>query len=72
MGVADDDEFHAGAGDGYIHAAEVVEEAYGALVVVAYHADDDDVAFLSLESVDAVDGDLPVEVAEEFLPFEQA
>ena len=72
VGVAEDDEFHAGAGDGDVHAAEVAEEADGALVVVAHHADDDDVAFLPLEAVDAAYGDLPAEGAEEFLPFEQA
>ena len=72
VGVAEDDEFHAGAGDGDVHAAEVAEEADGALVVVAHHADNDDVAFLPLEAVDAVDGNLPTQGAEEFLPLEQA
>ena len=57
LSVADDDEFHAGAGDGDVHAAEVVEEADRALVVVAYHADEDDIAFLSLEAVDSGCGD---------------
>ena len=57
LSVADDDEFHAGAGDGDVHAAEVVEEADGTLVVVAYHADEDDIAFLPLEAVDSGCGD---------------
>ena len=57
VGVAEDDEFHAGAGDGDVHAAEVVEEADGTLVVVAYHADEDDIAFLPLEAVDSGCGD---------------
>ena len=60
LGVADNDEFHAGASDGDVHAAQVVEETYSALVVVAHHADDNDIAFLPLESIHAVDRDLPV------------
>ena len=72
VGVAEDDELHAGAGDGDVHAAEVAEEADGALVVVAHHTDDNDVAFLPLEAVDAAYGDLSAEGAEELLPFEQA
>ena len=72
VGIAEDDELHAGAGDGDIHAAEVVEEADGALVVVAHHADNYHVAFLPLEAVDAIDRYQLAERAEEFLPLEQA
>ena len=72
VGVAEDDELHAGAGDGDVHAAEVAEESDSTLVVVAHHADNDDVAFLPLEAVDAVDGNLAAEGAEELLPLEQS
>ena len=71
LGVADDNEFHAGACDGHIHSAQVVEEADGALVIVPHHADDDDVALLPLEAIDGVDGDVAAEGAEEFLPLEK-
>ena len=57
MAVAEDDELHAGTGDGDVHAAQVAEEAYLALVVGAHQRDDDDVALLTLEAVDGVDAD---------------
>ena len=59
--AADDDELHAGAGHGYVHAAQVAEKADVAFVVASYEGYDDDVAFLALETVDGVDG---YEVAE--------
>lgn len=71
FGVAEYDEFHAGAGEGDVHAAEVAEEADGALLVVAHHADDDDVALLSLEAIDAVDRYLVAQGAEELLQLEE-
>ena len=72
VGIAEDDELHAGAGDGDVHAAEVAEEADGALVVVAHHADDYHVALLPLEAVDTIHRNLMAERAEELLPLEQA
>ena len=54
-GVAQDEEFHAGAGNGDIHAAQVAQKADLALVVGAYQRDEDDVAFLPLETIDGVD-----------------
>ena len=57
LDVADDDEFHACAGDGDVHAAQVAKESYLSLLVGAHEGDDDDVAFLSLEAVNGVDGD---------------
>ena len=55
--VAEDDDFHAGTGDGYVHAAQVAEEAYLAFVVGADEGDEDDVALLTLEAIDGVDAD---------------
>lgn len=54
-GVAQDDELHAGAGDGHVHAAQVAQEAYLALVVGAHEAYEYHVALLALEAVDGVD-----------------
>ena len=56
-GIAQDDELHAGAGDGHIHAAQVVEETDLPFFVGAHQADEDNVALLPLESVHGVDGD---------------
>ena len=72
VGVADDDELHAGACDGYVHAAQVVEEAELSAVVVAHHADNDNVAFLPLEAVDGVDGYLPPQATVEVVHLEEA
>ena len=67
-GVAEDDELHASAGDGDVHAAEVAEEADLSAGVGADEADEDDVAFLSLEAVHGVHGDEVAEGAEEGFP----
>ena len=69
--VADDDDLHAGAGDGDVHTPQVAQEAYLPFVVVAYHADDYHVALLSLETVDGVDADLVAEAAVEALHLEE-
>ena len=55
-GVSQDHQFHAGAGDGDVHAAQVAEETDLPFVVGAYEADHDHVALLSLEAVYGVDG----------------
>ena len=54
--VADDDEFFAGASHGYVHAADVGQEAYVTIGIAAHHADADDVSLLALEAVDGIDG----------------
>ena len=56
-GRAEDDELHAGACYGYVHATQVAQEADVAAVVVAHQRDEYDVALLTLKSVDRVDGD---------------
>ena len=47
-GVSQNNEFHAGSGDGHVHAAQVTEET-DPLVVGSYETDHDHIAFLSLE-----------------------
>ena len=54
-GIAQDDELHAGTGHGYVHAAQVAEEAYLAFVVGADEADEDDIALLTLEAINGID-----------------
>ena len=56
-GIAEDDQFHPGAGDGHVHPSQVAQEAYLSFVVGADEGDEDDVAFLSLEAVDGVHAD---------------
>jgi len=63
--VAEDDDLHAGTGDGHVHAAEIAQEADLALIVAAHKGDDDDVALLSLEAIDGVHGDEAAEWLEE-------
>ena len=54
-GVAENDEFHAGASDSHVHASEVAQEADFAVVVGAHEADEYHVALLPLESIYGVD-----------------
>ena len=56
-GIAEDNEFHSGPGDGHIHAAQVTEETDLAFVVGTDEGDEDNVAFLALEAVDSVHTD---------------
>ena len=55
LGIADDDEFHSCPRDGHVHAPEVGEETDVAAVVGTDKADEDDVALLTLKSVDGVE-----------------
>ena len=52
---AKNDELHAGTRYGYVHAAEVAQEAYVARWIVAHEGDEHNVTLLSLEAVDGVD-----------------
>ena len=68
--VTENDDFHAGSGDGDVHASQVAEETYLSVVVGAHERDDDDVALLSLEAVDGIDADKSSEGLEK-LTFHQ-
>ena len=70
-GVTDNDEFHPGAGDGDVHPAQVVQEADVAFLVGTDKTDENDIAFLPLESVDGVDGDESSQRVEESVAFDQ-
>ena len=65
--VAEDDDLHAGTGDGDVHAAHVTEEAYLSFLVRADEGEDDDVALLTLEAVDGIDADAAAERFEELI-----
>ena len=71
-GIAEDDEFHTGACDGHVHAAEVTQETNLSFVVGADEGDEDDVAFLALEAVDGVDADEVAVRFEELAFFEES
>lgn len=70
--VSEDHQFHAGSGDGDVHAAQVAEETDLAFVVGAYEADHDHVAFLSLEAIYRVDGYQAAERFEESVALDQS
>ena len=70
--IAEDDELHAGTGDGYVHAAQVAEESDLSVVVGTHHGDEDDVALLPLEAVDSVDGDEMTEGFEESIALDES
>lgn len=71
--TTEDDEFHPGTGDGYIHTAEVAEEAYLSLIIATYEGEDDDITLLSLETIHGIDRDKVAERLEELaLPYESA
>ena len=65
-GIAQDDEFHAGASDGHIHAPQVAQEAYLPLLVGTHEADEHDVAFLPLKTVDGIHRNAVPERAKKF------
>ena len=54
-GFAQNDQLHAGAGHGDVHAAQVGEETYLTPFVGTDQTDEDDVAFLPLKTIYGVD-----------------
>jgi len=71
LGITYNDKFHLSPCDGDIHATEVTEEAYGAVIVVAHHAYHDNITFLTLESVDGIDCDTTTVSLEEIVHFKE-
>ena len=71
-GIAQDDEFHAGTGDGDIHSAEVAEESDLSFIVGTHEGDEDDIALLSLEAIDGIHADETAIGLEELTLLEQA
>ena len=66
--VTKDNELHPGACDGNVHAAKVAQETDIALGIVSDQGNQYDVALLSLESVNGVDGNqTPVRFEERLL-----
>ena len=55
-GIAEYDKFHAGPGDSDIHATQVIEKPDVAVFVGTDEADENDISFLTLETVDGVNG----------------
>ena len=54
--IPQNDEFHAGPRDGHVHTAQIVQETNLSVFVGPYQTDEDDVAFLPLETVHRIDG----------------
>lgn len=70
--VPHDDELHAGARDGDIHAAQVVQEADLPCSVGTHHRDEYNIALLPLEAIDGVDRDQMAEWLEKRPFLDQA
>ena len=70
-GIAEDDQLHAGAGDSHIHPSQVAQETDLSFVVGADEGDEDDVAFLTLETIDGVHADQVAVGLEELTFLEQ-
>ena len=51
--IAEDDELHPGAGDCYIHSAQVIQETDLPVLIGTHEANEDDIAFLPLETIQA-------------------
>ena len=64
--VAQDNDLHSGSSDGHIHATQVAKETNLSLIVRAYQRDDDDVALLTLETINGIHADA---CPERFYPF---
>ena len=67
-GIAEDDELHAGTGDGNIHTAKVAEESNLSFIVGSHHRDEDDITLLSLETINGIHAN-QVAIRLEELPF---
>ena len=63
--ISQDDELHPGACYRHIHASQVVQETYLTILVGTDQTDENHIAFLTLESVHRIDGDLRAERLEE-------
>jgi len=64
--------FHTCPCHGDIHTSQVTQKTYLAVVVGTHKRDDDDVAFLSLEAIDGIDGDESAEGFEVLALHKQA
>ena len=67
-----DNKFHAGTGHGDIHTTEVAQESDVPVGIVAHEGNNDNITFLTLETVDSAHGDVALEFAEVVLHLEQA
>ena len=67
VGVTDNYEFHSRTSDSHIHTAQVAQESDVVVLVVSHHADNYNVAFLALKSVNGVSTDVATQWVEETL-----
>lgn len=49
--IAQDDEFHSGAGHGYVHASQIAQKSYVAMFVSSHKANYDYIALLPLKGI---------------------
>lgn len=70
--MADDDEFHSCACNGYVHAAQIAQESDLPFIVASHERDYDQIPLLSLKSIDRVYADQMPVWAEEWGAFQQS
>ena len=63
--IAEDDKLHPGTRYRHIHSAQIIQETDLSILVGTHETDQDDIAFLPLETVHRVDGDERAEGFEE-------
>ena len=56
-GIAEDDQFHPGSGDGHIHTAQIAQETYLTIVIGTHQRYQYNVALLSLKAVNGIHTD---------------
>lgn len=54
-GIAQNNQFHTGTGDGYVHAAQVIEETNLTVFIGTYQTDKNHITLLPLKAIYRID-----------------
>lgn len=54
--IAQNNQFHTGTGDGYVHTAQVIEEANLTVFIGTHQTDKNHVTLLPLKAIHRIDG----------------
>ena len=69
--IPQDDELHPGTRNRHIHPSQVVQETDWSVLVGTHQTDEDDIPFLTLETVHRIDGYQPPEGLEEGISLDE-
>ena len=69
--IPQDDELHPGPRNRHIHPSQVVQETDLSVLVGTHQADEDDIPFLTLETIHRIDGYQPPEGLEEGISLDE-